>query len=100
MERGGAVYIMANKRNGTLYAGVTSNLKYRIWEHKNNIYPDSFTSKYKCYILVYYCSFHRIEEAIAEEKRIKGGSRKAKLKLIEDFNPDWRDLWEEIKDWN
>jgi putative endonuclease len=100
MERGGAVYIMANKRNGTLYTGVTSNLKRRIWEHKTNVYADSFTSQYKCHILVYYCGFHRIEEAIAEEKRIKGGNRKTKLKLIEELNSEWNDLWEEIKDWD
>ena len=100
MERGGAVYIMTNKRNGTLYTGVTSDLKRRVWEHKTNVYFSSFTSQYKCYILVYYNSFHRIEEAIAEEKRIKGGNRKAKLKLIEDLNPEWKDLWEEIKEWD
>jgi len=100
MERGGAVYIMANKRNGTLYTGVTSDIKRRVWEHKTNVYKDSFTSQYKCHILVYYCGFHRIEEAIAEEKRIKAGNRKAKLKLIEDLNPYWKDLWEEIKGWD
>ena len=97
MQRGGAVYIMANKRNGTLYAGVTSDLKRRVWEHKNNFYPDSFTVKYKCYTLVYYRAFSRIEEAISEEKRIKGGNRNAKLKLIEDNNPQWNDLWVEIE---
>ena len=100
MERGGAVYIMANKRNGTLYTGVTSDLRGRIWKHRTNTFLESFTAKYGCHILVYYQAFGRIEEAIAEEKRIKGGSRKAKLKLIEDMNPDWRDLWEEIKEWN
>ena len=100
MQRGGAVYIMTNKRNGTLYTGVTSDLKRRIWEHKNNFYPDSFTAKYKCHSLVYYQAFDRIEEAIAEEKRIKGGSRKAKLKLIEDKNLQWNDLWIEIENWN
>ena len=100
MERGGIVYIMTNKRNGTLYTGVTSNLRSRVWEHKNNIYVNSFTSQYKCYILVYYCIFRRIEEAIEEEKRIKGGSRKSKLKLIEELNPEWKDLWEEIQEWD
>jgi putative endonuclease len=99
MQRGGAVYIMTNKRNGTLYVGVTSNLRQRVWEHRNNVYPDSFTSKYSCYILVYYNSFHRIEEAIAEEKRLKAGNRKAKLKLIEEVNPEWNNLWIEIEDW-
>jgi putative endonuclease len=100
MERGGAVYIMANKRNGTLYTGVTSNLRKRVWEHRTHVFPDGFTAKYKCHLLVYYCGFSRIEEAITEEKRIKGGNRKAKLKLIEDMNLQWRDLWEDIKEWD
>ena len=100
MERGGAVYIMTNKRNGTLYVGVTSNLKNRVWQHRNNYYPNSFTSIYKCNLLVYYQVFNRIEDAIAIEKRIKGGSRVAKLKLIEETNPQWNDLYPEIEDWN
>jgi putative endonuclease len=100
MQRGGVVYIMANKRNGTLYTGVTSDIRNRVWEHRNNVFPDSFTAIYHCHQLVYYCAFHRIEEAIAEEKRIKGGNRKAKLKLIENTNPEWNDLWEEIKEWD
>jgi putative endonuclease len=99
MKRGGAVYIMTNKRNGTLYTGVTSDLRQRVWEHKTHAYPNGFTAKYGCHLLVYYSAFHRIEEAIAEEKRIKGGNRKAKLKLINDINPEWKDLWEEIKEW-
>jgi len=99
MVRGGAVYIMANKRNGTLYTGVTSDLQDRVWKHKTNSFAESFTAKYGCHILVYYQGFNRIEEAIAEEKRIKGGNWKAKLKLIEEINPDWNDLWEEIKKW-
>jgi putative endonuclease len=70
-----------------------------VWEHRNNIYPDSFTSKYNCYILVYYNSFQWIEEAIAEEKQLKAGSRKTKLKLIEEMNPQWNNLWTEIEDW-
>jgi putative endonuclease len=90
---------MASEHNGTLYAGVTNNLQRRIWEHRNNVYADSFTAKYGYHTLVYYCNFHRIEEAIAEEKRIKGGNRKKKLKLIEDMNPEWRDLWEEVEKW-
>jgi putative endonuclease len=63
------------------------------------IYPKSFTAKYGCCVLVYYNAFNRIEEAIAEEKRIKGGSRSKKLRLIENMNPEWEDLWNEIKDW-
>ena len=99
MIRGGAVYIMANKRNGTLYTGVTSNLQRRVWEHRTHVFPKGFTAKYGCHMLVYFRGFPRIEEAIAEEKRIKGGSRKAKLQLIENMNPNWKDLWEEIKEW-
>jgi putative endonuclease len=99
MKKGGCVYIMTNKRNGTLYTGVTSRLVERISEHRMEVYVDSFTAKYNCKMLVYYAPFHSIEEAIVEEKRIKGGNRKLKLKLIEELNPQWKDLWEEIKDW-
>lgn len=99
MTRGGAVYIMANKRNGTLYTGVTSNLKRHVFEHKTKVNPKSFTAKYNCQFLVYYEGFQHIGDAIAEEKRIKGGNRKNKLKLIETLNPDWNDLWEEVKEW-
>jgi putative endonuclease len=70
MKRGGVVYIMANKINTTLYTDVTSDLKKRIYEHKNNIHPNSFTSKYKTHKLVYYEGFHRIEDAIVREKQI------------------------------
>jgi putative endonuclease len=98
MKRGGYVYIITNKRNGTLYTGVTSNLQGRILQHRNNVYETGFTAKYGCHLLVYHCFFDRIEDAIAEEKRIKGGSRMAKLKLIENMNPQWNDLWEEIKE--
>jgi len=100
MQRGGAVYIMANKRAGTLYTGVTSDLCSRVRQHKTNAFIESFTAKYDCHTLVYYHWFDRIEEAIAEEKRIKSGNRKMKLKLIEDMNPNWKDLWEEIKEWD
>ncbi|MDR2840516.1 MAG: GIY-YIG nuclease family protein [Paludibacter sp.] len=96
MEKGGYVYIMANCKNGTLYSGVTADLIRRIQEHKNKSNPQSFTAKYNCHNLVYYCFFQRIEYAIEEEKRIKGGSRKAKLKLIEDFNSKWEDLYFKI----
>ncbi|GAB6007515.1 GIY-YIG nuclease family protein [Dysgonomonas reticulitermitis] len=99
MERGGCVYIMTNQRNGTLYIGVTSRLIERVQEHKTRIHTQSFTSKYGCTMLVYYNVFSSIEEAIAEEKRIKAGSRSKKLKLIEQINPEWKDLWNEIKEW-
>lgn len=99
MRKGGAVYIMASKRNGTLYTGVTSDLPRRVREHKTNCHPSGFTARYGCHTLVYYEGFYRIEEAIAEEKRIKGCGRKYKLGLIEAINPEWKDLWEEVKDW-
>jgi putative endonuclease len=96
MEKGGAVYILTNKYNKILYTGVTSNLKNRIVEHKEKKYKNSFTSKYNTYKLVYYNGFHTIEEAIAEEKRIKGGSRKNKIELIESINPEWDDLYNQL----
>jgi len=96
MERGGCVYIMTNMYNGILYTGVTSDLRSRVWEHKNNYYPTSFTSKYKCYKLVYYNFFSSIEEAIDEEKRIKAGNRKSKIKLIESINAQFLDLYDEL----
>jgi len=99
MKRGGAVYIMTNKTHSTLYTGVSSDLKRRVYEHKNNIYPDSFTSKYKAHKLVYYEGFHRIEDAIAREKQIKAGSRNDKLYLINSFNPTWKDLYDDILLW-
>ncbi len=99
MKRGGAVYIVTNKTNSTLYTGVTSDLKKRISEHKNKVYPSSFTAKYNLAKLVYYEGFHNIEEAISREKQIKGGSRKKKEELINSVNPDWKDLYEEVLNW-
>jgi putative endonuclease len=96
MERGGAVYILTNQANNVLYTGVTSNLPARISEHIEKKYPYSFTAKYNVGKLVYYAGFHTIEEAIAEEKRIKGGSRKKKILLIESINPNWNDLLTEL----
>jgi len=96
MERGGFVYIMTNKTHMVLYIGVTSDLRNRVYEHINHEYPKSFTSKYKCHKLVYYNFFWSIEEAIIEEKRLKGGSRLSKLKLINEFNPNWNDLFETL----
>jgi len=99
MQRGGYVYIMASPNKGVVYTGVTSNLYKRVYEHKHKLYTDGFTAKYNNVILVYYKGFERIEEAIAEEKRIKGGSRKKKDDLINGMNPDWNDLWEHVKEW-
>lgn len=96
MKRGGAVYIISNKVHSSLYIGVTSDLKKRVYEHKNNAFPGSFTAKYKLHKLVYFEGFHRIEEAIAREKLLKGGSRNAKNELINSMNPKWSDLFDDL----
>ncbi len=90
-----AVYIVTNKRNGTLYVGVTSNLIKRIYEHKIGLI-EGFTKKYGCKLLVFYESHETMISAISREKHIKSGARKKKLILIEKMNPDWRDLYTEI----
>ena len=90
-----AVYIMANKRNGTLYVGVTSNLQKRVYEHKQGIVA-GFTKKYNCKLLVFYEIHDIMESAILREKQIKAGSRNKKITLIDDINPQWTDLYEDI----
>jgi len=99
MLKGGFVYILTNKHHTTLYTGVTSNIVSRIIKHKEKQYPRSFTSRYNLFKLVYYRLFDSIVAAITEEKRIKGGSRKQKIKLIESINPNWRDMTEDFDDW-
>jgi len=89
------VYILASKRNGTLYTGVTSNLLKRIWEHKSGEVP-GFSSKYKVNQLVYYEIHIDIKEAIKREKNIKAWERSWKLQLIEEHNPYWNDLYSSI----
>ena len=91
VEKRPAIYIMTNKRNGTLYTGVTSDLVKRIYQHKNTVTP-SFTHRYDCKLLVYYEIHEDMLGAIAREKQIKGGSRKKKIALIEAVNPKWCDL--------
>ena len=90
------IYILFNKPNGTLYTGVTSDLAKRVWEHKNKL-TGGFTAKYNVDKLGYYEEFTDIKDAIVREKQIKGGSRKKKLDLIVNNNPDWVDLYEQIK---
>lgn len=90
-----ATYIMTNKRNGTLYIGVTSDLIRRVYEHKNGTI-DGFTKRYDLHVLVYFEMFERIEDAIQREKHLKSWRRSWKLRLIEDRNPHWHDLWEEV----
>lgn len=87
-----AVYILASKRNGTLYTGVTNNLLRRIWEHKNNI-VEGFTKKYNVHLLVPYELFTDIRLALAREKGIKQWTRAWKTQLIEKDNPLWKDLY-------
>ena len=78
MYKGGAVYIMSAPDRTALYTGVTSQLNVRVWQHKNKEFPNSYSAKYNCVWLVYYKYYEGIEEAIVEEKRIKGGSRQPK----------------------
>ena len=95
MQKCGYIYILFNKRNGTLYTGVTSNLVQRIYQHKNKVI-DGFSKKYNLDKLGYYEAFDDIESAIVREKQIKAGSRLNKIKLIESINPNWKDLYDSI----
>ena len=90
-----AVYVLASKRNGTLYVGVTSNLRKRVWKHKNEL-VEGFTKRYGVHHLVYYEIYDDMMPAITREKQIKKWNRAWKLDLIEKQNPDWKDLWEGI----
>ena len=93
MEKNYYVYILANKRNGTLYIGITSNLIKRVWEHKEKI-ADGFTKKYDVDKLVYVEYFRDPENAIKREKRLKKYKRQWKINLIEKDNPQWKDLYD------
>ena len=90
-----AVYIMASKRNGTLYTGVTSDLVKRVWQHREGV-SKGFTARYGCKQLVWYELHSEMHEAISREKQIKAGSRQKKLQIIESTNPDWCDLWDDV----
>ena len=92
MERRGYVYMMASKRNGTLYIGVTSDLLKRAWEHREGV-ADGFTKRYRCKSLVWFEGHDRIEDAIMREKRMKEWRRAWKIRQIEAMNPDWMDLY-------
>jgi putative endonuclease len=89
------VYILANKPNGTLYTGMTSNLTARIWQHKNNV-VEGFSEKYSVHRLVYFEEHLSPSDAILREKQIKKWNREWKIRLIEEKNPNWKDLWEDI----
>ena len=94
MRRYGYVYIMTNRKNGTLYVGVTSDVYRRIHEHKTGA-GDGFAKRYSLHTLVYIEQYRFITEAIAREKQLKAGRRKMKIDLIETINPEWKDLAEE-----
>jgi putative endonuclease len=94
-DAGYAVYIMASRRNGTLYVGVTNDIARRAYEHRNRI-GAAFTRKYDITQLVWYGHYADVNEAIAREKQLKKWERAWKLKLIEAMNPDWVDLYETL----
>jgi putative endonuclease len=98
MKHGGCTYMVTNQNNTVIYTGVTSDLNGRIWEHKTKFFTKSFTAKYNCDKIVWYEVFPTIMEAIEREKLIKAGSRRKKEALIQKMNPEWKDLWEEIRD--
>ena len=89
------VYILASNRNGTLYIGVTSNLVARIWQHKSNVI-EGFTKTHEVHQLVWYEPHDNMESAISREKSLKKWNRIWKLRLIEQFNPTWQDLYEQL----
>lgn len=95
MERQFYVYILASRRNGTLYVGMTSNLLQRVWQHKEGL-AEGFTKKYAVHRLVYFELHQDGENAIRREKQLKKWRRAWKIELIEGTNPDWRDLYDEI----
>lgn len=89
------VYMMGSSRNGTLYIGVTSDLVKRTWQHKNEVI-EGFTEKYSVHLLVWYEVHENMESAISREKALKKWNRIWKLRLIEQFNPEWQDLYEQL----
>ena len=89
------VYIMTNRKNGTLYVGVTSNLPKRVWQHRVHELP-GFTSRYGCHMLVWYEEAPTMEAAILREKHVKAGSRAKKKALVESMNPLWQDLYPKL----
>jgi len=91
------VYILASKKNGTLYIGVTSNFPKRVWEHKNNL-VEGFTKKYNVHNLVYYEQTENVNGALLREKQLKKWKREWKIELIEKDNPQWKDLYEKTLD--
>jgi putative endonuclease len=99
MKHGGSIYILTNRHHTVFYTGVTADLLARILEHREKRFPKSFTSRYNIFKLVYFEVFFRVEEAIDREKQVKKYSRAKKIALIEKMNPEWKDLFEDIKNW-
>ena len=95
MQRQPAVYLLTNKPDGTLYIGVTGDLRRRVWEHKNKVIK-GFSEKYNLTRLVYFELHEDMHQAISREKQLKAGSRSTKIELIESSNPDWEDLYQDI----
>ncbi len=95
MNKQPCVYLLASRRLGTLYVGVTSDLVKRVYEHRNGL-VDGFAKRYNVHDLVWYEVHERMESAISREKQIKGWSRAAKIELIEKHNREWLDLWASI----
>ncbi|TDY02908.1 GIY-YIG nuclease family protein [Thiohalophilus thiocyanatoxydans] len=95
MEKQPCVYLLASKRYGTLYTGVTSNLLKRVWEHKTHS-VDGFTKKYDVTVLVWYEVHESMESAIKREKSLKNWNRAWKIRLIEETNSQWRDLYKQL----
>ena len=94
-EKQPAVSILASQRNGTLYIGVTSNLVQRVWQHKEGVVP-GFTDRHNVGLLVFHELHATMEAAITREKRLKKWNRLWKMRLIEEGNPQWRDLWPDV----
>jgi putative endonuclease len=95
MKKQPAIYILASKRNGTLYVGVTSKLVQRVWQHRYN-QLEGFTKKYGVHDLVYFEQHNEMLEALSREKQIKKWKRAWKINLIEQDNPEWKDLWDSL----
>ncbi|HEB96649.1 MAG TPA: GIY-YIG nuclease family protein [Sedimenticola thiotaurini] len=95
MEKRPCVYLLASRRNGTLYVGVTSDLLKRVWQHRSDC-VEGFSRRYRIHRLVWYEQHETMESAILREKRIKGWKRAWKIRLIESANPEWRDLYDAL----
>ena len=95
MEKKPCVYLLASKRDGTLYVGVTSDIIKRVWEHKNDL-VNGFSKRYRVHLLVWYEQHLKMTAAIQREKVIKKWKREWKINLIEEQNPEWEDLYESL----